>query len=125
MYFVHLLAQLVRHPVCSVRHWLGGDMTQPVPRSPSDFRLKYEPEYDLLTVWLGKSAHAECVKVERGVYVTVDRSTNAVLGLEILEASARLGTSAENLRNPNFVATLVAKYGRAAATSDLRPAFSR
>lgn len=85
------------------------------PKTTSAVRLKYEPEYDLLSVWLGDPQPLDQVEVESGVYVRVSRESHLAVGLEILEAGARFHKDEEGIRNPAFARTLLEKYGPKAA----------
>lgn len=89
----------------------------------AEFRLKYEPEYDLLSVSIGSSPSVENVEVEDGIYVRVDRAHHAVLGIEVLEARARFHKSADEIRSVAFVNTLLSSYGPR-AFNERRPALS-
>lgn len=70
---------------------------------PSDqsVRLKYEPEYDLLSIWLGAPQPVDQVEVEPGVYVRVSRASHAPVGLEVIEALARLQTDSTAMAPPD------------------------
>ena len=85
---------------------------------PEDrLHIKYEPEHDLLSVWLDDFARADAVEVEPGVCVRVS-DEGAVIGLEIVDAAARLQKDAQTLESRPYAVELLRKYGRK-ALSDL------
>jgi uncharacterized protein YuzE len=79
----------------------------------SAIRLKYEREYDLLSVWVGAPQIADQVEVEPGVCVRVSER-GAVVGVEVVDAAARLATDAATLETPAYAQRLLDKYGRIA-----------
>jgi hypothetical protein len=89
----------------------------------SAVRLKYEPQYDLLSVWLGAPQPVDQVEVEPGVYVRFSRADHQPVGIEVLEAVARLHTDPETIRSHGFAKTLVQKYAQR-ATSPFSPALA-
>lgn len=106
MHFVRLFDRLVRQPFCSI----FGHVETAMP-TDSAVRLKYEPEYDLLSVWVGEPQPVDQVEVESGVYVRVTRDDHRAVGLEILEAAARFHKDADGIRNPAFARSLLNRYG--------------
>jgi hypothetical protein len=118
MQFVNSLAQFVRHPICSVKHWLEGDMTTP----DAGLRLKYEREYDLLSVWLGNPRDVDTVEVEPGVCVRV--AGGEVVGVEVVDAAARLHKEPGVLETPAYARVLLEQYGRI-ALNELHPSLAR
>lgn len=85
--------------------------------------LRYEAEHDLLSVWVGGSALADSVEVEPGVCVRVS-DDGRVVGLEVVDASARLHRDVRTLQSRAFAKTLMMKYGRI-ALSELYPSHAR
>ena len=114
-----ILARFLRHPVCSVREWMGA----PMDISEDRLNLRYEAEYDLLSVWLGGSALAESVEVEPGVCVRL-ADDGRVIGLEVVDAAARLHQDVHTLESRPYARALMAKYGRI-ALSELHPSHAR
>ena len=82
----------------------------------STLRLKYEREYDLLSVWIGAPRPVETVEVETGVCVRVD-AKGQVVGLEVVDAAARLGKDPSVFENAAFVRGLMDRYGRTALSA--------
>lgn len=77
-------------------------------------RLKYEPEYDLLSAWIGAPRVADVVEVEPGFCIRISRDTHQVIGLEVMGAAARFKKNASAIQNHTFVRSLLERYGRAA-----------
>ena len=77
-------------------------------------QLKYEQEYDLLSVWVGGPQVADSVEVEPGLCVRFSRDDHRVVGLEIVDAAARFHTNASVLRTQAFAQSLLERYGHAA-----------
>jgi uncharacterized protein YuzE len=91
---------------------------------PEDhLNLRYEADHDLLSVWLGGPALAESVEVEPGVCVRVS-DEGQVIGLEVIDAAARLHKDARTLESRSFAKALMVKYGRL-ALSELYPSHAR
>ncbi len=87
-------------------------------------RLRYEAEYDHLTVWVDGPQVAEQIEVEPGVYVRVSRNDGRVVGLEVIDAATKLHFDATTLQNPAYARTLLRDYGPR-ALNDLRPSLAR
>jgi hypothetical protein len=77
----------------------------------SGIRLRYEAEYDHLSVWVGEPTIADNVEVEPGLCVRVSRMDHSVVGLEVIDAAYRFHKDPETLRNPSFVLGLLRQYG--------------
>jgi len=88
----------------------------------SGLRLKYEREYDLLSVWLGAPRVVETVEVEPGVCVRV--SEGHVVGVEVVDAAARLHKDPIVLETPAYARLLMEEYGRI-AINELNPSHAR
>jgi uncharacterized protein YuzE len=73
-------------------------------------RLKYEREHDLLSVWVGAPVVADSVEVEPGVCVRVS-DDGRIIGVEVVDAGARLKRDATVLENPTYAQSLLDKYG--------------
>lgn len=112
----------LRQPICSVKGWMG----IPVHEATDDrtIRLRYEAEYDHLTVWVGGPQVADQIEVESGIYVRVSRDDGRVVGLEVIDAATKLHKDANTLQNPSYARTLLQDYGPRALT-DLRPFLAR
>jgi uncharacterized protein YuzE len=121
MHFVASLARVIRHPICSIRYWMTRDLYAHTPAP--DLRLKYEREHDLLSVWVGAPQLSDTVEVEPGVCVRVSPSWE-VIGVEVVDAAARLNQDAATLQDPAFAQKLLDRYGRAALT-ELRVSHAR
>ena len=80
-------------------------------------RLKYEPEYDLLSVWLGSPEPADNVEVEPGFCIRVSRSSHRVVGLEVVSAAARFQKDKRVVGTPAFARSLIERYGPMALAS--------
>lgn len=91
-------------------------------RRSSGMRLKYEPEYDLLSVWVGDPQPVDQIEVEPGVYVRVSRAGHEAVGLEVLEAASKFHRDEATLGSPAFARQLLAKYGPKATTA-FHPAY--
>lgn len=76
--------------------------------------LKYEAEYDLLSVWVGAPQVADSVEVEPGLCVRVSRADHKVVGLEVVDAAARFNKDASVVRSQAFAQKLLNDYGRLA-----------
>lgn len=96
-------------------------MAKPHPVD-DDLSLKYEAQYDLLSVWLGGARPVDNVEIEPGVYLRISRADGHVVGLEMLEAAARLHKHPNSLKNPSFAKNLIAKYSRRLASRSAEPA---
>ncbi|HWW87261.1 MAG TPA: DUF2283 domain-containing protein [Vicinamibacterales bacterium] len=110
MHFVNIFTRLIRQPFCSVFGWFGVTMNKKTVEIDG-LRLKYEPEYDLLSVWLGAPQVADNVEVEPGISVRISRDQHQVVGVEIVDAAARLHRDASSLTNQAYVRGLLDKYG--------------
>lgn len=108
MPIVNYLASLIRHPICSVFGWKVTQMDD-----STSVRLKYERDHDLLSVWLRQvdPRHIDTVEVEPGVCVRLDEE-GRVVGVEVVDAAARLQKDASTLENKAFAIALVRSYGR-------------
>jgi uncharacterized protein YuzE len=87
-----------------MRAWLGDHM------NTQGLRLKYEREHDLLSVWVGAPVVADSVEVEPGVCVRVS-DDGRIIGVEVVDAGARLKRDATVLENPTYAQSLLDKYG--------------
>jgi uncharacterized protein YuzE len=105
------LARFFRHPICLMWEWMGA----PMEISEDRLNLRYEADHDLLSVWLGAPALADAVEVEPGVCVRVSEN-GAVIGLEVVDAAARLKKDASTLQSRTYAKALMRKYGRIALT---------
>lgn len=92
-------------------------------QAPTNLRLKYEPEHDLLSIWVGKPQLGDTVEVEPGVCVRLSPS-GSVIGVEVVDAAARLDEDPATLLNPTFAQRLVDRYGRL-ALNELRLSHAR
>jgi uncharacterized protein YuzE len=119
-FHVTVLTRLLRHPICSFRQWIGRDMPA---SSDNRLHLKYEPDYDLLSVWIGTPTVADTVEVEPGISVRVANS-GEVIGIEVVDAAARLQKDPATLENPKFARAILRKYGTV-ALSELHPSHAR
>ncbi|CAN5426012.1 hypothetical protein BH23ACI1_BH23ACI1_27500 [soil metagenome] len=87
--------------------------------SPDDrLSLNYEPEHDLLSVWVGTSVLADSVEVEPGVCVRVSND-GTVVGLQVVDAAARLHKDARTLESPTYARQLLR------ALNELDPSHAR
>lgn len=109
MRFMGLFTRLVRQPICSVRDWMGAPMA--TTTRDSGIRLRYEREYDHLSVWVGAPTVADNVEVEPGVCVRVSRADRSVVGLEVIDAGHRFHKDQATLENPAYARTLLQQYG--------------
>jgi uncharacterized protein YuzE len=111
MFAVNQLRNRLWQPICSFL--FGTTMAKPHPGT-APLKLKYEAEYDLLSVWVTGPEPADNIEVEPGVYVRVSRSKGQVVGLEVIEATERLHKPSQILKNPTFARKLLEKYARRA-----------
>lgn len=111
---VRTFARFVRQQICSVLHVFGAEPMQTQPSNRA-VRLEYEPEYDLLYVWVGPSEPADTVEVEPGVCVRLSRQDHRVIGLEILSAARRFNKDQRTVQTPAFAQSLLDRYGPLAA----------
>lgn len=123
MQFVSVVAKLVRQPFCWVRPLFGGTVvTAESSVQTAPLRLKYEPQYDLLSVWLNGPEPVDNIEVEPGVCLRVSRAHGGVIGLEMIEAAARLHKHPNVFKSASFAKNLIARYVRKADLADLLPA---
>lgn len=87
------------------------------PRDPQMLRLKYEPDFDLLSVWVGQPQIVDNIEVEPGICVRVSRDHQRVVGVEIVDAAARLEKDATAFKSQSYAQRLLNKYGQMALDS--------
>src|SRR5687768_5647363 len=119
MPIVSLFNKIVRQPICSVMTWFGADMER--RHSDNALRLKYESEYDLLSVWIGAPQPVDQIEVEPGVYVRISRAEHRPVGLEVIEAVSRLHTDPSTIQTDSFARELLKTYGRKAKAAFSTP----
>jgi uncharacterized protein YuzE len=73
----------------------------------------YQPEVDLLYAWIGEPEAAENIEVEPGIYVRVSPVRRQVIGIEVLDCSARFHREPSSIDAP-FAERLIAQYSQAA-----------
>jgi uncharacterized protein YuzE len=85
-------------------------LSRPAQACEAPLRLKYEPDYDLLSAWLGTPQVADSVEVEPGLLVRISRETGKVVGLEIVDVAARFDVDPSRVREESFVQGLLRNY---------------
>jgi uncharacterized protein YuzE len=64
--------------------------------TPDRLHVEYQPQVDLLFVWIGEPQKARNIEVEPGVYVRVS-DEKRVVGIEILDCAVRFHRSPESI----------------------------
>jgi hypothetical protein len=82
--------------------------------SDTPVRLKYEPQYDLLSAWIGAPQEADNVEIEPGLVIRISRASGRVVGLEVADVSARFSKDRATVQSPAFVRSLLDRYSKAA-----------
>lgn len=85
-------------------------IARPVVVAPG-LKLNYEPEYDLLSAWVGAPEVSESIEVEPGLVMRISRATGKAIGLEIMGAAERFHVDPMIFHDEVFARQLLERYG--------------